>query len=296
MRRLIVNADDFGWSEAVTSGILKGHREGVITSTTLMTNLPGAAEALDRARREAPGLAIGVHLNLTEGRPLAPREEVADLLDAAGRLPASLPALFAKMRNSAAARAAAEKELEAQLGWARDRGLEPSHVDSHKHVHLYPRLLPIVLAVARRHGVKAIRTTTEIRLPGLAAILPPTWGTVARIRQRLLAMVGRRWGLRGQNEVRQAGLATTDWFFGIRTTGGVSADLILHLLRHAPAGTGELMVHPGLPDVKPQRAGRLDESRPLELAAVCDPRVRRTADQEGWTWASYKDLNHDQAA
>jgi predicted glycoside hydrolase/deacetylase ChbG (UPF0249 family) len=291
MKRLIVNADDFGWSEAVTSGILQGHREGVITSTTLMTNLPGAAEALERARREAPNLAIGVHLNLLEGEPLAPRSDVAALLDGEGRLPSSLGALLRRLSFSAAAVAAAGKEMEAQVRWARDHGIEPSHLDGHKHVHLYPALRPAVIALARRHGIRAIRTTAELRLADLGQWLP--WGVVDGLKQAIRAGIGRRWGLAGQKAAGEAGLATTDWFFGIRATGAVSAEIIVHLLKNAPEGTGELMVHPGLPDVKRPRGGRLTESRPRELAAVCDERVRRAAADLGWTWATYKDLSHD---
>jgi hopanoid biosynthesis associated protein HpnK len=290
MRRLIVNADDFGWSEAVTSGILRAHREGVLTSTTLMANLPGAAAALDRARREAPKLGIGVHLNLTEGEPLAPRDQVAPLLDGEGRLRPSPVVLFRTLRGSEAALAAAEKELEAQIIRARDYGLAPTHLDSHKHVHLYPRLLERVIGLARRHGLRFIRTTAEVSLPGLGGCLPATWGLKDRLRQRVNTWILRRWGRQGQQEVRQAGLATTDWFFGVRATGSISADVILKLLRHAPEGTGELMVHPGLADSSPQRPGRLNESRPRELEALLDVRVRRAAEELGWTWATYEDL------
>jgi predicted glycoside hydrolase/deacetylase ChbG (UPF0249 family) len=298
MRRLIVNADDFGWSEAVTSGILRAHRDGIVTSTTLMTNLPGAEDALERARREAPALAIGVHLNLTEGEPIV-RDAGASVLVEGGRLRRSLAGLVRLLRLSAAAREAAARELEAQVRWARDHGLDPYHIDSHKHVHLCPALLPAVIALARRHGIRAIRTTAEVRLPGQTRLLPREWTMRDHLRQWAHARVARRWGLRAQAAVRQAGLATSDWFFGVRATGGVSADLLAHLLRHAPQGTGELMIHPGLPESEAAGQGevarptRLAASRPRELAAACDPAVRRAAESEGWTWANYEDLCHD---
>jgi predicted glycoside hydrolase/deacetylase ChbG (UPF0249 family) len=301
MRRLIVNADDFGWSEAVTSGILLAHRDGIVTSTTLMTNLPGAEDALKRARREAPALAVGLHLNLTEGEPLAGADEVGPLLEG-GRFRRSLAGLIRLLRLSAAAREAAARELEAQVRWARDHGLEPCHIDSHKHVHLCPALLPAVIVLARRHGIRAIRTTAEVRLPGQTQLLPREWTMRDHLRQWAHARVARRWGLRAQAAVRQAGLATSDWFYGVRATGGVSADLLGHLLRHAPQGTGELMIHPGLPESEAAGQGevarptRLAASRPLELAAACEARVRRAAAELGWTWANYKDLCHDTSA
>ncbi|MCX5673371.1 MAG: ChbG/HpnK family deacetylase [Planctomycetota bacterium] len=290
MRRLIVNADDFGWSGAVTGGIIRAHREGLVTSTTLMANLEGAAEALARARQEAPGLIIGLHLNLTEGRPLAPPGEVAPLLDREGRLMPSLATLYRTIQVSGGARRAAARELEAQVRWALDHGLRPSHLDSHKHVHQVPPLLPLVIDLARRHGIAAVRTTAELALPDIARFLPPGWSAAARVRQGVLVRIARRWGRRARRIVRGSGLATTDWFFGVRATGGISAELLEHLLRRAPEGTGELMVHPGEAEPNPARPTRLAASRPLELAAVCDPRVRLAADAHGWTRATFKDL------
>jgi len=293
VKRLIVNADDFGWSEAVTAGILRAHRDGVVTSTTLMANLPGAAETLARAAQEAPRLAVGLHLNLTQGRPLAPPGAVEALLDGGGQLPPSLVTLAWRLRFSAPARRAAEREIDAQMLWAEVRGWQPSHVDGHKHVHLQPVLVAGVLAAARRHGIPAVRTTDEFRLPGVAGLLPREWGAAARARQWVLEHVGRRWGRAARLAIRDAGLATTDWFFGLRATGGVSTDLVEHLLRHAPSGTGELMVHPGLPETVPARPTRLAASRPRELEALCDPRVRRAAEAAGWTWATFEDLTHE---
>jgi predicted glycoside hydrolase/deacetylase ChbG (UPF0249 family) len=289
VKRLIVNADDFGWSEAVTSGILRAHREGLLTSTTLMANLPGAAEALERARREAPGLGIGLHLNLTEGRPLT-GDSAASLTDPQGRFTGALMTVARLVRTSEAARQAAESEWEAQIAWARDRDLRPTHLDGHKHVHLAPALLPIAISLARKYGIPAIRTTAEWRPAGIAKMLPREWGIRDRLRQLLLAWVGRRWGVAGRRAVRQAGLATTDWFFGVRATGGISADLIEYVLRNAPEGTGELMVHPGEAEAPPERPTRLAKSRPAELAALCDARCRRAAEENGWTLISYEGL------
>lgn len=289
MKRLIVNADDFGWSEAVTSGILRAHRDGLVTSTTLMANLPGAEAALERARREAPGLGIGLHLNLTEGRPLT-GDAAAPLADAQGDLVRSLVTLVRRVRTSPAARLAAEREWEAQILWARDHGLRPTHLDGHKHVHLAPALLPIAIELAKKHGIPAIRTTAEWRPAGIAKMLPSRWGAKDRLRQMILAWVGRRWGIAGRRAVRNAGLATTDWFFGLRATGGISAELIEYMLRNAPEGTGELMVHPGEAEASPARPTRLGASRPEELAAMCDARARRAAEENGWTLIHYEGL------
>jgi predicted glycoside hydrolase/deacetylase ChbG (UPF0249 family) len=292
MKRLIVNADDFGWSESVTGGILRAHLEGVLTSTTLMANLPGAGAALERARREAPRLGIGLHLNLTEGRPLS-GDAAAPLVDATGEFRGSLTALNRAARQSEEVRQAIAREWEAQAAWARDHGLAPTHLDSHKHVHLQPAILPIAVDLARRHRIGAIRTTVEIPVPHLYHFLPDEWSLKDHLRQWLLGRVARRWGRAAQAAVRAAGLKTTDWFFGVRATGGVSAWLLRQLLEHAPEGAGEVMVHPGLPGPEGGRPTRLRASRPLELEAVCDPAVRRAADSLGWTWATFGDLCYD---
>ena len=290
MRRLVTNADDLGWSEAVTSGILQAHREGIVTSTTLMTNLPGAAEALDQARRA--GLGVGVHLNLTEGEPLSPPGEVAPIVDSSGRFQRSLPLLFCRAWWSGAARRAIGRELGAQVARALDVGLEPTHLDSHKHVHLHPAILPLVIEVARRHGIRAVRTTVEAPLRGLSAHVPAHWGLWARLRQRANALTALRWGRRAQAAIRRAGLATTDWFAGVRLTGGLTAGFLCCLLEQAPEGTLELMAHPGLAEPGPARPTRLGESRPRELAALCDPQVREAAQRLHWDLVTYRDIGH----
>jgi hopanoid biosynthesis associated protein HpnK len=291
MRRLIVNADDLGWSEDVTAGILHAHREGIVTSTTLMANLPGADGTLDRARREAPALGLGLHLNLTEGEPLSPAAEVSAILDRSGRFTGGLAGLLMRTQWSRAARGAVAKELAAQAAWASDHGWKPTHYDGHKHVHLHPAVLDVVLELAVRHGVRAVRVAEEMRLSGMAPLLPKSWGAKARTRQWLLARVSMRWGKRARRRVKAAGLATTDWFFGVRATGGVSAELLCEFLRRAPEGTGELMVHPGFREKDPQRRTRLVDSRQDELAAVCDPRVREAVKQHGWKLITYGEIS-----
>jgi hopanoid biosynthesis associated protein HpnK len=294
MRRLIVSADDLGWSEAVTEGIIRAHREGIVTSATVIANAPGAGEALERTRREAPTLALGLHLNLTEGRPLAPARELALLVDQEGGFRRSLLRLFTRAQLSAEVRSAIRREVEAQMLWARQHGLEPSHLDSHKHVHVCPALLPTVIELARSHGIRAIRTTAELHVAGVGRLLPSRWSARERLRQWAYAAAVRRWGVAARRAVREAGFLTTDWFFGVRTTGGMSADLLEHLLHVAPQGLGEIMVHPGLKDEATGWPTRLGEARPAELAALCDPRVRRAVEREGWALVSYRELLDDE--
>ncbi len=255
-----------------------------------MTNLPGAAAALQRVRREAPLLGVGLHLNLTEGAPLAPSAQVTPLLDGDGTLGRSLARLSAGATLSAAVRRAAAAELEAQAAWARDHGISATHVDGHKHVHLHPAIFPLVMEIARRHGIPAVRTTAELRLADVRRFLPLEWSPLHRLLQRGRALVQRRWGHLAQRTLAGSGLRTTDWFFGARATGGISPELIALLTARAPAGTGELMVHVGLPDDPCPRPTRLARSRPRELAAVTNTALREAFAASSCELITYREL------
>ena len=293
MKRLIVNADDFGWSEAVNEGILRAHLNGIVTSTTLMANLPHAAAGLARARREAPQLAIGLHLNLTVGAPLGGSDRVGPIVDDQGNFRSSLGALFRRAFLKGDVREAIAEELEAQVAWANDHGLKPSHLDSQKHVHQHPVILHEVITIARRHGIGAIRTTLEAPVPDIDRFLPAEWGTHHRFTQWMRARQARLGGRYARVMVRRTGLVSTDWFFGIRSTGGISPELIKHLLQKAPNGTGELMVHPGLPGDSSIYPTRLTQSRSRELGAVTDSDVKAKVVDLAWQLITFKELKSE---
>jgi hopanoid biosynthesis associated protein HpnK len=285
-----VNADDFGWSEAVNAGILRAHIDGIVTTTTLMANLPDASGGLARARREAPELAIGLHLNLTEGAPLLGTDRVGAIVDEHGNFRSSLRTLFLNTLLKRQVRKAVAEELEAQAAWASDHGLKPSHLDSHKHVHQHPPILQEVTAIARRHGIGAIRTTLEVSVPGIGRLLPSEWGVGHRLAQWLRARWALTVGRLGWSKVKRSGFLTTDWFFGVRATGGMSHELINHLLQTAPQGTGELMVHVGMKDDTSKRPTRLAHSRPREMATLTGSDVKEMIADLAWQLISFKEL------
>ena len=254
--RLIVNADDFGFSRGVTDGILRSHCEGVLTSTTLMTNMPDRDRAIDLAG-QAPTLGVGIHLNLTQGAPLTtcPR-----LVGKDGMLVRSLPKLFWKLRSDAA-RAEAEAEMRAQVEYAVKRGLKPTHVDSHKHVCHLPWLHAGLIRVCREMGIGWLRCAREVRVAGTGGLGLP-YRVQVRFAQSLAA------------KAKAAGLKTTDWFFGLGTTGRTDREIWQRLVERMPKGLGELMVQPGyVGDVTPQDT-RLLKERVVEMEALCDPRLR----------------------
>jgi len=160
VKNLIVNADDLGWTEGVNRGILESFNHGIVTSTSLLANGAAFAGAV-QAARSAPGLAVGVHLNLTDGPPLANREAVASLLNNAGEFASSPESLLLRRARRSLLLEDVESEWDAQIQKVRNAGISPTHLDGHKHVHMLPGLFEVALKLAKRHQIGAIRVSLE---------------------------------------------------------------------------------------------------------------------------------------
>ena len=259
--RLIINADDLGLAEGVTRGILEAHVAGVVSSASMMVNTPGFEDALRRVAG-LPALSVGLHLNLTAGRPVADARAVASLVDAGtGRF---LP-LGRLVRRALSGRVIPEHvilECGAQIGLLRAAGVGVSHLDSHRHVHAMPGLLqPVVLAV-RRAGIRVLRRPIE------PLGLHP-WRIPATMKKAALLAAWR-------DDCFPEDLAGADHFRGLscRTDDRFEADL-LETLDELPPGTTELVVHPGHPDPALPLWDSYAEARELELAVLCSARVRQ---------------------
>ena len=183
--RIIINADDFGMSPGVNQAIEQLHQIGRLTSVSIMTNMPLSSEALTYAQ-EAEELKVGVHLNLTTGRPLLPAEKVPSLVNAAGKF-YSLPALLPRLLTGVVRQAEMQAELTAQMERCLDHGLQPQYVDSHVHLHALPAVGNLVAQLIGHYGITAIRN------PDFSAfVIPPTGHprliekTVRRTRANLL--------------------------------------------------------------------------------------------------------------
>jgi len=271
VRRLIVNADDLGLHPGINAGILHSHREGIVTSASLCAN--GAAfEDAVRRLRDAPDLDVGLHLTVVGSEtPL-----VRDLptLARSGRLPHTFALLFRDLALGRVRREEIEAEMAAQLTRARDAGLRVSHLDSHQHVHLHPALLPIVIGLAGRFEVAAVRAARRV--------LP-----VRGVRAALLGMLSRP----ASSRVRAAGLRTPDTFVGADDSGRLDAARLARLLAGLPEGVSELLCHPGagtgeIAAAYPDWGFRWDD----ETRALTDPQARECLARHGVTLASYRDL------
>lgn len=160
MKNLIVNADDLGWTDGVNRGILAAFHRGIVTSASLLANGPAFAEAV-KAAKAAPRLGVGVHLNLSDGSPVADRESVMSLLNDEGSFADGPQGLLLKRARRKLVLDEVEEEWDAQIQKVRDAGIRPTHLDGHKHVHMLPGLFDIAMRLAKNHGIEAIRVSLE---------------------------------------------------------------------------------------------------------------------------------------
>ena len=265
-RRIVINADDFGLCEGVNKAIAQAHKEGVLTSATIMANMPASAEAVKQAKK-MPDLGVGVHLNLFEGRALSQQACVEQLVDGDGRFKFSPAVLSLLSVAGHRIRNAIRAELSAQIQWAFDNGLKPTHLDSHKHIHCFPAMFPLVCNLARRFGIGAVRWCFEPR--ALCNIPWPLSGETARRKAGLIRAMG--W----INRKQDSQLLKTNGLVGVTHMGKVDVNFFRAVCLYDIGRTVEVMTHPGLDgDLQPNEAG-LPQQRKVELQALCDERTKQ---------------------
>lgn len=288
MRNLIVNADDLGWTEGVNRGIAEAHRKGLVTSTSLLANGQAFASAIEVARAN-PELGIGVHLNLSDGPPTASREQVAGLVNGSGNLEGGPENLLLRIAARSLAVEEVEREWDAQIRKVRDAGIEPTHLDGHKHVHMLPGLFEVALKLAKKHGVRAIRVSHEESKLRSALSSGGERNAGVLLKQGVQARGLKLLARDAREMADRAGVATTDYFCGIAQTGVLTREGIEQLLSNLPDGTTELMCHPGRVDEELRRtATRLQESRQTELEILTDAGIRKLVASKGIRLISYR--------
>lgn len=265
--RVIINADDFGLSPGVNRGILSAFREGVLTSTTALVNMPHFGEAATLAR-QVPRLGVGIHLSLLWGRPVSDAAAVPTLVDQEGSFPRSLLTLARRYFFGLLSPDDVRTEFRSQVRGFIDTGLSPTHLDTHKHVHCLPGVLHALLDVAREFGIDKVRLPREQALDRRSAPRLPTWKAV--LKRNLIRYLSRD----AAEALRASSFKTTDHFSGIDYQEQLDADALLHILRHLRPGVTEVMCHPGYADEPSREPTRGAPLRDVELAALCDPRLR----------------------
>ena len=267
MNRLIVNADDFGLTAGVNRAIVELNRAGVLTSTTLMARAAATEEAIEMALA-TPSLGVGCHVVLVDGEPvLATRREIPHLADpGTGRFQPKLPAFLRRVYPFGRASRSFVREIEAeaaaQIDLLQKRGLRLTHIDTHKHTHMFPAVLRPVLRAARAAGIRAVRNPFEPKW-SLRATPGAPW--VRRTEVSLLRLLEPAF----RRIVAEEGFTTTDGAVGALATGTLDAATVMSLASALPDGTFELVSHPGYNDAELARAHtRLLASREIERDAL----------------------------
>lgn len=289
MKQLIVNADDFGLTESVNRGILDAHRSGIVTSTTLLANgiaFESAAAASKRFHR----LGIGVHLNLTEGLPVADPTQIRTLVDRRGRLYMAPVRLWAGIATGQVSLSDIELELRAQVKKVIRAGVRPTHFDGHKHVHVLPPVSQVVIRLAREFGVPAVRCPAEENADAIWVTRSSGHSAISSLKQYLVGRAVAGLAKHFRRKLTQAGLLSPVHFYGISDTGFLDGIVIRRILEQLPQGTSELMCHPGYHDVDLERTGtRLLKQRETEMQGLTATSVRDLA-SVGIQLRNYKDF------
>jgi predicted glycoside hydrolase/deacetylase ChbG (UPF0249 family) len=287
---LIVNADDLAIHPDINSGILSAYRNGILTSCTMLMTTPYRERTVRDFVRPAL-LPIGIHLSLTLGKAAAPSDQVPDLVDEQGNLKLSADRLLLssfKGPNGQSLISQIRREFAAQLALARDFGLQPTHADSHQHVHMNPAIFKLLEDLLPRYGVTRLRYSKE-RLyafacgPDLPTLLkrnnPPKWAL-----------------LRWRSSQLRPHLATNDEFFGVLYSGAMTKRALLALLARMPTNRSlEICIHPGFPASKAEsvypRPGYNEfissAARKVEHDILVDPEVEELVRRRGLTLRAF---------
>jgi chitin disaccharide deacetylase len=294
MRRLIVNADDFGMTLGINRAIAEAQERGIVTSATLMANSHAFDEAAAMARSLTGGAAhfsVGCHVVLVDGEPALPPERVPSLLDPGTRNGShfrtelsgfALASFRGKLQPDEV-----EAEAMAQIQCLRAAGVELSHFDTHKHVHMFPAVLRPLLRAAQVCKVPAVRNP-------FGQVWPLPLGDVLRRRlwKRFAQLnVLRNFAAKFRHEVESHGLRTTDGSLAVLVTGMLDLKLFGKIVDSIPEGTWEFVCHPGYNDADLGRVRtRLRESRAHELELLTSPEAREVLLQRGIELISYREL------
>lgn len=262
LRYIIINADDFGRHAEINRAVEEGLVHGCLRSATVMPGGAAFAGAIDIARRHEE-LGLGVHFTLVDGHPILPPEEIPSLVGSEGDFLPDHTALLKRYLKGGVNLEEVRRELAAQLQKIEATGIPISHVDSHQHMHTLPGIIDIVLDLAARVGIRAVRTP---RTPLFAGAFGGLGQLVGRLGLSTLARLAAC-------KAHRRGLLTPDNFAGIVAGEAVSEGELLHLIAHLPQGTTEVMMHPGMKNDVLQEDSGWQHDFEAELAAILSPRV-----------------------
>lgn len=284
--RVIVNADDFGLSGGISDAVLTAYRCGILTSASIMANQAASEYAIELLR-QMPGLGVGVHLNLTAGRPVLPARDVPSLVDANGDF-YSLAVLARRLWSFGARSAEIEAEFRAQIRWLKVHGVVPIHVDSHQHVHFYPAALTAFVRAVKTEGIHCVRAPRCSVWPAKGPAGGPHEGPLAR---RLAVQAYR--AMVQFTALRDFAMPHSRISFRAADRRDLSG--IVRCWRTAfdnlPAADFELTCHPGLFSAGFSQSDRIAAQREKELTALTNTEIRKAVQRNRIQLIRYTDLH-----
>ncbi len=284
MKRLIVTADDFGASLPVNEAIEQAHRQGILTTASLMVGAAAAPDAVARARRR-PSLKIGLHVVLVCGRPLLPPDRVPDLVDSQGNFSSKLMRAGVNFFFRPKVRRQLEAEIRAQFDAFRATGLDLDHVNAHNHMHLHPTVLGLILKIGQAYGARAIRLPHEPFMPSWRAARN---AFALRLAHSLLL---KPWISLMRWRLNKAGMACNQYMFGMSDTGQMNEQRVLGLLVHLPHGVSEMYFHPALRAWEGMDPGMARYDHHAEFQALISPAIADALRQQQIEKISFSDLS-----
>ena len=265
MKFLIVTADDFGLHAAVNGAVERAARQGVLTAASLMVGAPAAGDAV-RLARDLPHLCVGLHLVLADGWSVLPQRSIPALVDAEGRFGNNMVRDGVRFFALPAVRRQLEMEIRAQFQAFADTGLPLDHVNAHKHFHLHPTLLEMLLRIGAEFGAPAVRLPREPAWVARRASGALAGRAVTGLLSPWLAIMRRR--------LRAARMLHNDYVFGLSDSGAMDEARLLEILGRLPEGVTEIYLHPAGESGAAIAASMSGYRHAEELAALLSPRVR----------------------
>ena len=271
LRRLVVNADDFGRSASINQAVIRAHREGILTTASLMVNEPAQEEAVALAR-ENPRLGVGLHLTLLCGHSALPPERIPGLVSAEKEFTASPVRAGFQYFFQRSLREQLRQEIHAQFQRFRVTRLPLDHVNGHLHLHLHPTVFRLLMEDAALLGIERLRLTFD---PFRLNLRLASGHLVYRA---LHAIIFNRLAGRARSALRERGIRHTQAVFGLLQNARVDEGYVSRLLPSLPPGDSELYSHPSLDEFK------------NEFDALISPRVREQVETQGIRLIRYQDL------
>ena len=282
-KQVIITADDFGLDEAVNEAVERAFRDGVLTTASLMAGAPAAADAVARARR-LPNLRVGLHVTLVDGCPVLPAREIPALIGSDGEFGTALFRQGVRFFFLPRVRRQLAAEIRAQFEALRATGLALDHVNAHKHMHVHPTVLALILDIGREYGVQSVRLPRE------------PWSTALCLGQNIAGRLAWSaflwpWLALLRRHLRRRCICHNDYLFGLAQSGAWDETMLLRLLRCLPDGVSEIYFHPAT-----ARTAELVRRMPSyrheeELDALLSPAVRALFDNPCYRRTSFSELH-----